>query len=392
MALALEGIRVVDLARGIAGPTTATYLADQGAEVIKVEPPEGDPTRRGRDTSPSLQGNSLSFVSRNRNKKSLKLDIRQPAGRDVLLKLLDETDVVVVNFREAAGRRLGLDYASLHERNPRLIYASVSGYGTRGPFAERGGYDRVIQGLAGVMYRRMPDGTPITAGLYAADTATPMLLSYGIMLALWTREKTGRGQKVEGSLLQTWIALQINVLQRADDDPPPADEPGEPLYLVYRCGDGKYINICPNNEGQITRTCQALGLEHILEDPRLDDAKHRHQVRDEVLHPALVELLATRPSRHWLDLLYEADVPAGPVLSRQEVFDEPQVLENEMLTTVQQSEGGRATMVGVPFRLSETPGAIRRPAPGVGEHTEEILTTLGYSAEEMDLLRTQRIV
>jgi formyl-CoA transferase len=133
-------------------------------------------------------------------------------------------------------------------------------------------------------------------------------------------------------------------------------------------------------------------LDHVLTDPRLDDATHRHQVRDEVLHPLLVDLLATKPSTHWLDLLYEADVPAGPVLSRREVFDEPQVLENEMLTTVQQTEKGRATMVGVPFSLSETPGTIRRPAPQVGEHTEEILATLGYSAEEMDRLRAQGIV
>ena len=179
MTLALEGIRVVDLARGIAGPTTAMYLGDQGAEVIKIEPPpHGDPSRTGRDVSALLQGNSLGFMVKNRNKKSVMLDIRKPEGRDVLLKLLKTSDVIVVNFREAAGKRLGLDYASLRELNPRIIYASVSGYGTKGPHAKRGGYDRVIQGFAGVMYRRMPDGTPITAGLYAADTATPMLLSY----------------------------------------------------------------------------------------------------------------------------------------------------------------------------------------------------------------------
>ena len=213
MALPLEGIRVVDLARGIAGPTTSMYLGDQGAEVIKIEPPpDGDPSRSGRDASPFLQGNSLGFMVKNRNKKSLLVDIRKPEGRDVVLKLLETSDVVVVNFREAAGKRLGLDYDSLHELNPRLIYAAVSGYGTKGPHAHRSGYDRVIQGFAGVMYRRMPDGMPITAGLYAADTATPMLLSYAIMLALWSREKTGVGQKVEGSLLQTWLALQLNVL------------------------------------------------------------------------------------------------------------------------------------------------------------------------------------
>lgn len=393
MALPLEGIRVVDLARGIAGPVTSLYLGDQGAEVIKVEPPPGgDPSRNGRDVSPFLRGNSLGFMVKNRNKKSLLLDIRQPEGKEVVLKLLESSDVVVVNFREAAGKRLGLDYASLHERHPRLIYASVSGYGTKGPHAHRGGYDRVIQGFAGVMYRHMPDGTPITAGLYAADTATPMLLSYAIMLALWTREKTGLGQKVEGSLLQTWLALQLNVLQRADDDPAPVEEPEERLYLVYRCGDGKYINICPNNYGQIARTCQALGLTEILADPRLEDPNRRPELREEVLHPTLVELLATKPARHWLDLLFEADVPCGPVLSRPEVFDEPQVLANEMLTTVQHLKAGRTTMVGTPFRLSETPGPIHRPAPLVGEHTEEILTKLGYGTEEIGRLRELGIV
>jgi crotonobetainyl-CoA:carnitine CoA-transferase CaiB-like acyl-CoA transferase len=393
MTLALEGIRVVDLARGIAGPTTSMYLGDQGAEVIKIEPPpDGDPSRSGRDASPFLQGNGLGFMVKNRNKKSLLLDIRKAEGRDVLLKLLQTSDVVVVNFREAAGKRLGLDYASLHERNPRLIYASVSGYGTKGPHAQRGGYDRVIQGFAGVMYRHMPDGTPITAGLYAADTATPMLLSYGIMCALWSREKTGVGQKVEGSLLQTWLALQLNVLQRADDDPAPVEEPEERLYLMYRCSDGKYINICPNNRGQITRTCKALDLGEILADPRMDDPNGLQEIRDEVLHPTLVELLATRPSQYWLDLLYEADVPCGPILSRREVFEEPQALANEMLTTVQHPKAGRTTMVGVPVRLSETPGAIQRPAPLLGADTDEILTNLGYGAGEIGHLQDLGVV
>jgi len=182
------------------------------------------------------------------------------------------------------------------------------------------------------------------------------------------------------------------VLQRADDDPAPVDEPEERLYLVYRCSDGKYINICPNNHGQIVRTCQALGLVEIQADPRLDDPNRRPEVRDEVLHPTLVELLATKPSQHWLNLLFDADVPCGPVLSRMEVFDEPQVLENEMLTTVRHPKAGRTTMVGVPFRLSETPGAIHRSAPLVGEHTEEILTKLGYGAEEIGRLRALGIV
>ena len=393
MAYALEGIRVVDLARGTAGPTTSMYLGDQGAEVIKIEPPpKGDPSRIGREYSAFLQDNSLGFMVKNRNKKSLMVDIRKPEGRDIVLKLLERSDVVVGNVREAAAKRLGLDYETLRGINPRLIYATVSGYGTKGPHAHRGGYDRVIQGFAGVMYRHMPDGTPITAGLYAADTATPMLLAYGIMLALWNREKTGVGQKVECSLLQTWLALQITDLQRADDDPSPKPDSGEPLYLIYRCSDDKYINVCPNNEGQIIRTSKALGLEDVLADPRLNDPKERHRVRDEVLHPALVKLCSTRPAQHWLDLLYEADVPCGPVLSREEVFDEPQVLENEMLTAVQHPKAGRTTMVGVPVRLSETPGAIQRPAPLLGEHTDEILTELGYTPEEMAHLRGQEVI
>jgi crotonobetainyl-CoA:carnitine CoA-transferase CaiB-like acyl-CoA transferase len=391
MAGALEGIRVVDLAQHLAGPGTSMYLADQGADVIKVEPRTvGDASRRSGGTSKTF-GNGPSFLVLNRNKRSITLDIRKPQGQEILARLIENADVLVHNLRRRVTEKFCLTYEALHERNPRLIYAWISAFGSKGPYADKGGYDRLTQGFSGAMSRRDQNGAPITAGVWISDCSVPMLMSYGIMLALWAREKTGVGQKVETSLLQAAVAMQSTSLIRIDEDPTPPAEAGGPGYGIYQCGDDVYINVCALQQDQFQRFCLSLELNHLADDPRFYDPKAQREFRSEV-YPVIAEVMRTKPAEEWLGILDRSDVPAAPILSRDEVFEEPQMLENEMIVGVEHPAVGRTRMFGVPVKLSMTPGEVRAPAPLLGQHTEEILAGLGYSQAEVDAFRAGEII
>lgn len=388
---ALSGIRVIDLAQHLAGPGTSMYLADQGADVIKVEPRlTGDANRRSGGTTLTA-GNSPGFLVLNRNKRSITLDIRQPRGRDVLLRLVDSADVLIHNLRRRVTEKLGLTYEELRERNPRLIYGWISAFGAAGPYADKGGYDRMTQGFSGAMSRRDHEGAPITAGLWISDCSVPMLMSYGITLALLARQKTGLGQKVETSLLQAAVAMQSTSLVRVERDPSPPAEPGSPGYGIYRCGDGVYINVCALQQDQFQRFCLSLELTHLADDPRFYDPSRQGEFRADV-YPVLDEVMKTKTADEWLTILDEADVPAAPILSKDEVFEEPQMLENEIIVPVDHPIVGPTRMFGVPIKLSMTPGSIRRPAPLLGEHTEDVLHELGYSADEIAELQSQSVI
>lgn len=391
MPYALEGIRVIDMAQMWAAPGASMYMADQGAEVIKVEPRLVGDQSRGLGTTPWLGKNSKSYMAINRNKRSITVDIRKPEGREIIIRLVRQADVLIENNRPGVSDRLGLGYDALSKVNPRLIYGSVSGYGTKGPYAEQGAYDRVLQGLSGAMHRRLPDGTPLPAGVWIADCSVPMLMAYGVMLALWVRERTGRGQKVDTSLLQAAVAMQSVDLVRAEDDPTPIPEAANPAYGAYQCADGVYINVTALADHQFARLLKVMDLEHLTSDPRMNDPLTRNDFRNEV-YPLLDELFTTRASGEWLSLLHAADIPAGPILDRAQVFDEPQIVDNEMLVPVQHPAAGRVRILGVPVRLSETPGAIRRPAPQLSEHTDEVLGELGYSAAEIAQLRAEEVI
>ncbi|HEY7065837.1 MAG TPA: CoA transferase [Chloroflexota bacterium] len=391
MASALEGIRVIDLAQHMAGPGTSMYLADQGAEVVKIEPPgKGDSSRRLGMTA-YVRENSRVFMSFNRNKKSLSLDVRTPRGQEVLFKLVERSDVLIHNLRTATAERLGLSYERLAEINPRLVYASVTAYGTKGAYADKGGYDRMTQGMGGAMYRRGADGMPITCGVWISDCSIPMMLSYGIMCALWAREKTGRGQKVETSLLQAALAMQLNDLIYVENDAGGEEDYGGPTYGVFRCGDDKFINVGALQADQFARLCRVLELDHLADDPRFSDPAESAQFRAEVF-PIIEELFKLRPSREWLAVLDEVDVPCAPVLERREVFFEAQIVENEMIVPLEHPKVGPTRVLGVPLRLSATPGAIRAPAPLIGQHTDEVLRSLDYSPAEIEALRAERVV
>ncbi|MBV8087911.1 MAG: CoA transferase, partial [Chloroflexi bacterium] len=287
-----------------------------------------------------------------------------------------------------AAQRLGIDYETLSAVNPRLVYAHISGFGTKGPYAEKGGYDRLTQGLSGVMARRDANGTPMTAGILVSDPSVPMMLSYGIMLALWARERTGKGQKVETSLLQAAVAMQAPHLIKVEDE---ALNEGDPAaYGIFRCAD-TYINVCALTPPQFRRLCQVLDLEHLADDPRATDFARRAEFRADAF-PVIEGVLTTRPAKEWLTLLEEADVPSAPILDSRQVFEEPQLLENGMLTTVQHPSAGAVSMFTPPVQLSDTPGGIRHLAPSLGAHTDEVLRELGFGDSDIADMRAREIV
>lgn len=388
MGAPLEGIKVLDLSQWWAVPGTGMYLADQGAEVIKVEPPGGDEARR-LFTTPFLGNESKSFMVVNRNKRGMVVDITKEPGRKIIYQLVERSDVLLENFRPGVAERLGFGYDRLSRLNPRLIYASVTAYGRKGPYAQKPGYDMVLQALSGVMgYRHMPDGSPISAGTWIADCSTPMLLAYGIMLALYLRERTGRGQRVETSLLYLAIAMQSVELVKVEEDPAPRPSSFVATYAAYRCQDGLYLVIVVLTEKEWARLCRVLGLEH-LSNHSLYNSHPKRAERSEELAPLLGGIFATRPREEWLRALQEAEVPSAPVLDREEVFSEPQVLENEMIIEVEHPVAKKTKMMGIPVWLSENPPAMKRPAPTLGQHTQEVLRELGYSQREMDKLREE---
>jgi crotonobetainyl-CoA:carnitine CoA-transferase CaiB-like acyl-CoA transferase len=390
MQYALEGLRVIDLAQLMAGPGVSFYLGDQGADVIKVEPRGGDVSRRMASNS-FLGENGRTFMVFNRSKRGMTLDIQKPEGKEVLSKLIMQSDVLISNFRNSTALRLGLDYPSVQAMNPRLIYASVTGYGNEGPYAEKPAYDRMTQGFSGAMVHRDADGAPLTAGVWISDCSVPMLLAYGVMTALWAREKTGLGQKVETSLLQTAIAMQASYFCKVLQQPGPAFEDGAPSYGIFRCSDDRFLNVGALLPQHFQRLCMIADLPHLADDPRFSDPERQEEFRAEVF-PVIEAIFTTKTADEWQTLLDEAVIPCAPVLTRAEVFDEPQMVANEMFTTVDHPKAGPTVMMAPPVRLSETPGGISRPAPLLGQHTEEVLLELGYTAEQIADLREKEVV
>ena len=390
MAGVLDGIAVIDISQGWAGPLTSMYLADQGAEVIKVEPPGGD-IGRGWYPSPVLKGTSRSFLAVNRNKQSMAVDLTKEAGNKIVHDLIKSADVLITNFRPRVVERLGLEYDKLSRLYPQLIYANLSGYGERGPYADNPAYDPIIQGLSGAMSRRLPDGTPVRAGVWVADCTAPMILAYGISLALLARERTGRGQKVTSSLLHSAIALQTVDLVYLERDPE-IPESGVMSSGVYRCGDDKYVNVAALNEKQVIGLCKTLGLDHILQHESFLSEDRDLNLLQRTWRNEMSEAFLREPASEWLLLLMEADVPCGPVHSRNEVFEEAQVLENKAIVPMDHPVAGHIKIAGIPVELSDNPGSVSAPAPALGQHTGQILGRLGYSANEIEQLRAQRVV
>jgi crotonobetainyl-CoA:carnitine CoA-transferase CaiB-like acyl-CoA transferase len=387
----LEGIKVIDVAINYAGPAASMYLADQGADVIKVERRlVGDTTRRAGNT-PFLKLNSPSYMAINRGKRSITLDISKPGGQQVLRDLARTTDVLVENFRPDVMDRLGIGYEALSAINPRIVYGSLTAFGARGPYADKAGFDRLAQGMAGAMYRKDADGRPLPSSAWIGDWGSPILMAFGIMLALFVRERTGRGQRVESSLLQAAMALQFSQLTVVEEDPTPPREENPAGYNSFRCSDGVYLNIGVYFADQYNRLCRALDLPHLADDPRLTNPLLRPDLDAEV-GPIFAAIFETRSSEEWLEILFTADVPCAPIVERSKLAQNEQILANEMMVAVQHPVVGRTRITGTPLRLSETKSVTLRPAPTLGQHTDEILGEIGYSAERIAELRAAEII
>ncbi|HKA52735.1 MAG TPA: CoA transferase [Candidatus Binatia bacterium] len=394
--LPLQGIRVVDMSRFLVGPFCTQMLADMGAEVIKVEPVDGgDPVRAAG--SNALSGESLFFLARNRNKRSLALDLKQEAGREVVYRLVRTADVFIENFRPGAADRLGFGYDTLRRYNPHLIYCAVSGYGQEGPHRERPGQDLLIQAISGIIsITGWEGGPPTTVGTFVADMVGAFHCAYGIAVALLAKERLGVGQKVEVSLLDSLLALQaVEATTYLNTGKAPKKAGAghslvPPPYRVFEARDGALVIVAPS-EDWWRRLCRVPALEDICRDARFASRESR-AANDAALNKLLEERFRAKTATEWLALLAEHDVLAAPVYTYKDLFDDPQVAVNDMVVTQDHPVAGPVRVIGIPVKLARTPGRIRTPAPLLGEHTEEILAGLGYSEGEIARLREARVV
>ena len=380
---ALDGLRVLELTHVMAGPFCGQVLADMGADVIKVEPPgSGDSSRQSMGTA--------AFLAVNRNKRSVTLDLKDETHRAAFLRLADGADVVLENNRPGVTERLGVDYATLSARNPRLVYASISGFGQTGPYAQRAGYDLIAQGLSGVMsVTGEPDGDPIKCGVPIGDLSAGLFCAVGILSALAARERTGRGQRVDTSLfegalaLSVWEAAELFSTGRVPQKLGSAHRLTAP-YQALRTRDG-HLTVAGNTQPQWERLCSLLGRDDLLADPRFATNGDRMANRPELVGE-LEATLASGGTDEWVARLEEAGIAAGPIHDYAEVFADPHTQARGMEVTMEHPEEGTVRGLGIPVKLSDTPGSVRRAAPLLGEHTEEVLLEAGLTRGEFGAL------
>jgi crotonobetainyl-CoA:carnitine CoA-transferase CaiB-like acyl-CoA transferase len=399
MGMPLEGIRVLDWTAFQQGPTATCMLADLGAEVIHIEQPQGDPAR-GLLT---LMGVSVPmnfyFQSHNRGKKSMMLDLRKEKGREIVHKLVEKSDIFATNFLYDAARKLKMDYETLVQYNPKLIYAYSSGWGSKGPDAYKESFDLVGQARGGIMsVTRAEDGTPTPVGGGFADEMGGVMTAYGIMIALFVRERTGEGQFVEASLLSGVIEAERLALQaylmagHRLDLLSNIKSTANPLWGMYKCNDGKWIAcgmLQPDKKW--SGFCKGLKIEYLEKDPRFENSQVRTLHTEELL-PVIKEKFSSKSRDEWVEILSAQDCIVTPVNELPEVAKDPQVLANDYIVEVDDPRYGKVKVPGIPVQLSKTPGKVRAFAPELGQHTEEILIeVLGYTWDDIAKLREENV-
>ena len=389
----LEGITVLDLTRVLSGPYCTMLLADMGARVIKIEQPgKGDDTRGWGP--PFVNGESAYFLSVNRNKESVTIDFKNPAGRAVLNRLIDRSDVLVENFRPGTLAKLGLDYASLSARHPRLVYCSVSGFGQTGPRSQQSGYDAVIQAEGGLMsITGAADGPPFRLGVAISDIVSGMFAAYGVSLALLARERSGRGQEVDIAMLDAVSALltyQAGAYFASGHVPGRLGNrhPSIVPYETFAASDGDFV-LAVGNDDLWRKFCQVADLDF---GDRFA-TNHQRVIGYETLRPLVASRLQSQTRQYWIGHLTAAGVPCGSVRDIGELFSDPQVRARDMIASVEHETIGSLQVLGVPVKLSATPGSVRTPPPRLGEHTVAVLAQdLGLDADAIARLREQRAI
>jgi crotonobetainyl-CoA:carnitine CoA-transferase CaiB-like acyl-CoA transferase len=386
----LSGIRVIDLTRVLSGPFSTMLLADMGADVVKIETPQGD-TVRGQGEV--VNGLSWYFASVNRNKRSVVLDLRKDEGRSVLARLLARADVLVENFRPGVLGEMGFTEDRLQKINPRLILASISGYGSTGPYADRPSFDFIAQAMSGFMATTgEKDGAPMRTGAPITDLVAGLYCAFGVVNAIRARELTGRGQRVEAAMVNGMVSMLAYLASEffATGRTPRRNGNDHPIaspYGLFRTKDGD-IAVAPATPEILTRFMKELGLAEVLERPDLKTAEQRRSARSQ-LDGLVNDRLGAKTQDHWIDRLNAAGVPCGKVLSVAEVFDDPQVKAQNMVIEVDQGLRGIVRMVGFPVKLSDTPARLRYPSPELGAHTDEVLAEAGLSQAEIASLRAK---
>ncbi|MXV75507.1 CoA transferase [Candidatus Poribacteria bacterium] len=391
----LDGIKVLDLTRVLAGPYATMLLGDLGAEVIKIEQPSiGD---ESRNFGPFKNGFSLYFMSVNRGKRSITLNLKTERGQAIFKQLLAHTDIVVENFRPGTMEKLRLDYDTLKTEHPSLIYAACSGFGQTGPYAQQGAYDMIIQGMGGIIsITGEPEGPPVRVGTSISDITAALFTTIGVLSALHHRNQTGKGQFVDVAMLDSLVAVLENAVVRyfaTGEAPKPlgARHPAITPFEAFASADGHVI-IALGNDTLWAKFCEHVNRQDLISDERFRTNADRTENHAE-LFPILSDIMSQRATDDWIDALGQIGVPCGPINTMDKVVSHPQVQAREMITRVAHQITGKVEVPGVPIKLSETPGNVDVPAPSLGEHTTEVLTDiLKMSPDEVAKLKQDGVI
>jgi len=385
----LRDVIIIDLTRQLPGPFCTQILADFGAQVIKIEGPDGDPIR---GQGPRLHKESAYFLGVNRNKRSLVLNLKAKRGKEVFFRLAQRADVIIEGFRPGVMERLGIGYTEIRKINPRIIYCSLSGYGQDGPYRNRPGHDInyiALGGILGVTGRK--NSAPVIPGGQIADLTGGLLAALGLMLGLWARQKTGRGQYIDVAMLDgviSWLPFYLGEYMTEDKIPKRGEmllNGGYACYNVYETKDGAYMTLGALEPHFWEAFCREIGREDLIPDQFAAGKRQKEMIQE------LQKIFMQRTQQEWIKFWEEKNVPCEPVLSLEEVIYHPQVLFRRMFVEIEHPTEGRIKQLGIPIKLSETPGKLRTPPPLLGEHTQEILLQLGYSPQEVKELRQEGV-
>ena len=394
MPYALEDVMVLDLSRVLAGPFCGMMLADMGADVLKIEEPEGGD--ESRTWPPFIAGEASGYLSMNRNKRNMTLNLKTPEGQDILKQLVARADVLIENFRTGTMESFGLGYDVLQAINPRLVYCAVSVFGRSGPYKDKAGYEALMQAFSGVMsITGDPDGPPLRCGVSFLDLSTGLMAAYGVMNALFHRERTGIGQRIEVSLFETALSLMSYhaVGYLLNGHVPQRQGSGHPMivpYQVFPTQDGEMF-IVGSNQRLWTRLCEVLRRADLLQDPRFGSNMDRVKHRD-ILIPLLQDETQKYPTNVLHEMLGKAGVPCAPVNTLDHVLSDPQTLARDMVVDIPHPLIPNLKLLGLPIKLSETPGDVHRPPPLKGQHTDDVLSDLGYREADIETFRERQVI